>query len=63
MRTKTDFDYERKRNYLIPHASAVANEQCGEKPKDGNVEAWGRNWNQVYFATMDRLAKEAELFK
>lgn len=65
MRTQLDFDYERARNRLIPHAESVANQKCGTTSKDynGDVAAWGRNWNHVYLTTMDKMAIETGLFK
>lgn len=65
MRTETDFDYERKRNEIIPMATAEANRVCGKNAKDfdGDVSSWGLFWNRTYLGAMDRMAKERGLVR
>ena len=65
MRTQSDFDYEKKRNGLIQHAEATANEKCGATAEfyEGDKTLWALAWNRVYLTTMDALAVEMELFK
>lgn len=65
MRSQQDFDYETKRNDLIPYAEAVANERCGKNAVSyrGDVAAWGLDWNRVFHREMDRLASETGLLK
>ena len=65
MRTETDFEYERKRNELIPIATAEANRICGATAKgfDGDVSSWGLFWNRTYLGAMDRMAKETGIVK
>jgi len=58
----TDRDYERKRNRLIPHAEAYANDKCGKFSK-GNRENWSRDWNIVFLNKMDELAREMGVIK
>ena len=58
----TDRDYERKRNRLIPHAEACANEKCG-KVSRGDRENWSRDWTLTFLKKMDELAREMGLIK
>lgn len=60
MRTEKDYEYERKRDALIPFAEAEANRVCGKNAKNfsGDNSLWYEFWNRTYFAAMDRMAKE-----
>lgn len=58
----TDRVYERKRNQLIPHAEAYANEKCG-KVSRGDRENWSRDWTLTFLKKMDELAREMGLIK
>lgn len=62
-RTTVDHEYERKRNELIPIATAEANRVCGATAKEfeGNVSTWGLFWNKTYLTAMNRMAREVGL--
>jgi len=52
--------YETARNRLIPHATRHADKAVGKKPWRNRVK-WAKQWNRIYLAEMDRLAKFTRL--
>lgn len=58
----TDRIYEARRNKLIASAEKTANESMPPKPKtEAARQLWCDEWNRIYFATMNELAKNAGL--
>lgn len=54
----TDQEYQRRRNLLIPLAENHADQACGRRWTDHRYKSgktWGKEWNRVYIAEMDRL--------
>lgn len=60
----TDFEYELRRNKLIPAADRFANTEVGIRPKLGETsETWSGKWNRAFAMKMDELAREDGLIK
>ncbi len=55
---KTDKEYERQRNVLIPEAEKYANKECGVNKGEMGEEKRTAKWNHCFHTKMNQLWKE-----
>jgi hypothetical protein len=64
-RVKPDPEYIAARDALIPFSSLFADAVAGDAPKRQGrkaMQAWADRWNEVFFATMNKLARQHNLY-